>query len=145
MKVLFLDIDGVLNHVSTRERCGDFVGVDKALAKRLGDWLKAHPEVKIVLSSTWRKFPDMHPHLHENGIEWIDVTPAYHYKERGDEIRAWLDKHPEVTEFAILDDTADMSAVNSNFVQTNHKVGLTDEDLVRIEKILNVHASEVAV
>lgn len=135
MKVLFLDIDGVLNHEKTRERCLFYTGVDKVLAKRLTDWLEGK-DVKIVLSSTWRRFPEMHDHLKENGIEWIDVTPHFPNQERGDEIDHWLFCNPAAMEFAVLDDSSDMTAVITNFVQTNPDVGLTDENLKQVGKLL---------
>jgi hypothetical protein len=136
MKVLFLDVDGVLNHNKTRERCLNYLGVDKALAKRLTDWLEGK-DVKIVLSSTWRRFPEMHEHLKENGICWIGVTPFFPNRERGDEIMAWLDEN-ETTAFAVLDDCSDMSAVINCFVLTNPDTGLTDENLKQVEKILGL-------
>lgn len=136
MKVLFLDIDGVLNHEKTRERCLFYTGVDKILAKRLTDWLEGK-DIKIVLSSTWRRFPEMHDHLKENGIEWIDITPFFPNKERGDEIRSWLDNN-DTEAFAVLDDGADMSAVIDCFVLTNPDVGLTQDNLKQVEKILGL-------
>lgn len=134
MKVLFLDVDGVLNNDKTTERCLFYTGVDKTLAKLLTDWMK-DKDVKIVLSSTWRRFPEMHFALKEEGIEWIDVTPHFPNRQRGEEIREWM-MGKEVTAFAVLDDSNDMDAVRSNFVRTNPKVGLVAADLVKLNKHL---------
>lgn len=144
MKVLFLDIDGVLNHNKTRERCLFYTGVDKVLAKRLTDWLEGK-DVKIVLSSSWRRFPEMHDHLKENGIHCIGTTPFFPNKQRGEEIKHWVDSpvhiftdELKVTNFAVLDDGNDMDDVRDNFVRTNPDVGLTDDNLKQVEKILGL-------
>lgn len=72
MKVLFLDIDGVLNRDGTRERIGGYVGLDKKLVDKLLGWLASHPEVQLVLSSTWRLdgplSVDLKAYLRESGI-----------------------------------------------------------------------------
>lgn len=52
-KLIFLDIDGVLNSSSTKDRCGVYVGIEDKkveLLKQLVDTTKA----KLVLISTWR-------------------------------------------------------------------------------------------
>lgn len=131
MKVLFLDIDGVLNNNETTERCNNFTGVDRKLAKRFTDWLNT-TDVKIVLSSTWRLHPEMWFALNEAGISWIDVTPGPH-RYRGDDIKQWLDAHPEVTAYAILDDSTDM--LPSQFdrcVFTDGSHGLQDWDIEKL-------------
>lgn len=136
MKVLFLDIDGVLNRRGTRERCGGFIGVDRELSNRLLKWLR-ESDVKIVLSSTWRRHPEMHPHLMRAGIEWIDTTP-YLGVARGHEIQHWLDQNEgKVTHYAILDDDSDMLDFQMHrFVQTQNHVGLQDEHIEKLKTIL---------
>lgn len=79
------------------------------------------PDLKIVVSSTWRlgETPEtLKKILHPSkliGDAIIDVTPALRYKkdtteeaDRGDEIKHWLDRHPEVTHYVIVDDDNDM-------------------------------------
>ena len=68
---------------------------------------------KVVLSSTWRLFEESRKEVAKQVCEFIDVTPRlfsgiYAPKERGHEIKQWLDQHPEVTRYAILDDNSDM-------------------------------------
>lgn len=141
MRVLFLDIDGVLNNPNTKERCGHYRGVDRALAKRLTDWLKT-TDVQIVLSSTWRKatafMPDAWPHLNEAGIHWIDVTPdlgGYHSREL--EIEAWLAKNP-VDSYAILDDIpVFLPHQMPRFVNTDEMVGLTEANIEQLKALFN--------
>jgi hypothetical protein len=142
MKVLFLDIDGVLNRRGTVERCGPYTGVDMALANQFTDWLKKYPEVSVVLSSAWRlsflEQYDGKEHLHAAGIYWIDETP-FLYDDRGCEIELWLKDRPWVTEFAILDDMNDMGSVLPYLVQTETDIGLTPAHLDVVERILRLH------
>lgn len=138
MKVLFLDVDGVLNHNKTRERCLNYIGVDKVLAQRLTKWL-SDKDIKVVLSSTWRRFPEMHSHLEENGIQWVSITPYLNGLDRGLEIDAWLSANPQVTDWAILDDTADMRPHMNRLVLTNPALGVTDGNLAQVKNLLNIH------
>lgn len=141
MKVLFLDVDGVLNNDLTKEKCCGYVGVDKALAKRLVQWYRFHEKtgLKIVLSSTWRLHPEMWPALNAEGIEWIGITPHLMSKDRGDEISEWLSAHHgEITGYAVLDDNQYniLDLHYRKFVQTNPEVGLTEDDLIKLSTIL---------
>jgi hypothetical protein len=145
MKVLFLDIDGVLNCESTKEKIGErggiFVamhGLDARLVKRLKDWLALHPDVKVVISSTWRLDERMLEIVAET-ILFIDITQTM--ANRQTEIIDWLQRHEGVTHFAILDDIAQFNAnFRHHFVQTSYVHGLRDKDLRRIEDILGLKA-----
>jgi len=82
----------------------------------------------IVISSTWRKGRDL-TFFDGYGLTGniIDKTPILDDKERGDEIAAWLEKHPQYTRFVILDDDSDMSDLIDNLIQTDTDMGLTRE------------------
>lgn len=170
MKVIFLDLDGVLNvevfitavvDVCKREgldfnkhlhdQYGNlFCPMATGMLKHLIDRTNA----KIVISSTWRS----------SGLEkmkqmWLDrslpgevigVTPHYRYLfgdidlafdekfERGFEIQSYLDDHPEITNYLILDDDNDMLPSQlSNFIQTHEQYGITREDVTKGIEILN--------
>lgn len=141
MDILFLDIDGVLNRRGTKERCGHYVGVDRELAKRLTDWLK-ETDVKIVLSSTWRKHPDMWDHLHVNGIYWIDKTP-YIGEARGVEINAWLMANMgKWKRYAVLDDDRGVlpTICSDMFVQTDEDIGVQDEHIEMLTALFSADA-----
>jgi len=115
-KILFLDIDGVLNHSKTKDRIGGFIGLNPGMIKRFNRIVEAHPDLKIVVSSTWRHsfshgvysdFAGLVKLLKERGLQGdiIDHTPVkMSYLTRGAEIRLWLKSHPEVTNYVILDD-----------------------------------------
>ena len=52
MKIIFLDVDGVLNWDHTKARCNGFLGIDKIRVQRLAHIVEATGAV-IVLTSTW--------------------------------------------------------------------------------------------
>lgn len=54
MKIIFLDIDGVLNNAATTDRCGERVGIDKYCLSRLKNVID-HTKAKIVLISSYGK------------------------------------------------------------------------------------------
>jgi hypothetical protein len=135
MKIIFLDIDGVLNCQKTTERFHGFVSIDPKLVKRLNRILK-ETDAKIVLSSTWRLFEDNKEILEKTGIKYIDVTPSFHGL-RGEEINDWLSKHPEVDRYVILDDDSDMLP-NQILFQTTWNDGLTLKIMHEVIKYLNM-------
>jgi hypothetical protein len=145
MKILFLDIDGVLNREGTKERVqtifGPFVGVDKELVERLKEWLDKRPDVSLVLSSSWRADERFNgaftQHLRDSGINWIGETPRT-ANGRGGDIAAYIQaqpQQPQVSHWGIIDD-ADCTPLNHFLVMTNHNIGLTDEDLQKLDKKL---------
>ena len=72
-------------------------------------------------------------------MEIFDITPYDYdkYKQRGDEIRAWLEEHPEVTKFVILDDDSDMCEfTETNLFKTTYKFGLTEEIAEKAKQFL---------
>jgi hypothetical protein len=70
MKLLFLDIDGVLNCKTTTERWNGLIGVDRRLASLFLEWLSGK-DVGIVLSSTWRLYDDTKAQLSAVGLSWM--------------------------------------------------------------------------
>lgn len=138
MKILFLDIDGVLNSAKT---CCAFGGYPMELAHiaafdqaaiRLVQRLCDSAGVQIVLSSAWRishPFAEVGSAL---GLPIIDRTPSS-AGPRGREIQAWLDAHPEVEQYAIVDDDSDMLGEQMpRFVKTNGEEGLTFSDFRKL-------------
>jgi hypothetical protein len=123
MKIVFLDIDGVLNWVGTEDRISGFVGLCPERIQRFNQILDAHPDAKIVVSSTWRAsglfgvyedFDGLKKLLADRGLrgEIIGHTPIHFgHRGRGNEIREYLDEcfaeeNPGQTldAFVVLDD-----------------------------------------
>lgn len=150
MKVLFLDIDGVLNNESTKERIGErggafagMHGLDARLVKRLKDWLAQHPDVKVVISSTWRLDGRLLVMIEEAGIPFIDITRNMENRSR--EVSDWLGRHFGVECYAILDDIRQFKAPHDRyFVQTSYVHGLREKDLRKIEAILGLTKEKAA-
>lgn len=142
MKVIMLDVDGVLNEDTTPTRTKTrmiFIDQEKLLRlKRIVDATGA----KIVLSSTWRydrdnpglngDFLELLEAFYNVGLEFYGYTPVDALGiRRGMEIKAWLGLHPEVTKFVILDDEMfdfEERGLLPRLVKTDFAYGgLTDE------------------
>ena len=156
MKIIFLDIDGVLNCNTSKSRCGDFIGIDKDKVKRLASIVE-QTNAKLVLISDWKigwepfkrydKVENPHAkylddHLERKGkLYLIDKTRESNLNLRGSGIRDWLTKHPDVTAWVILDDYAfsDYSDIDivSHIIYTDPATGLTDNDVAEAINILN--------
>jgi len=116
MKIVFTDIDGVLNWCGTEDRIEGFYGLCPERIQRLNHIFDAHPDAKIVISSTWRRtsflgYPDfrgLKALLAQRGVrgEIIDMTPIRPiYQTRGAEIKDWLEQNKHLLPtFVILDD-----------------------------------------
>ena len=133
MKILFLDIDGVVNCVTTFQRHRGAIGIDPEMAFRIGQIVIA-TGCEIVLSSTWRLFEPSREEVRKQVYPFIDVTPnmpkfgGAEMCERGYEIKDWLDRHPEVKKYAILDDNSDMLPEQfPNFFKTSWSTGITED------------------
>ena len=171
MKVIFLDFDGVLNSAASflyedRKRRGkgrkhleSFCPVNETLChvctSNFKHILDEVQDAKIVISSTWRTIYDLdwlRKKLEEYGIDGsrvIDKTPEIlpakmsMNVERGEEIKAWLDAHIEVTRYVILDDNYIGPPFQDNhiepgpcFVKSTWNVGLTLPLAIQAVKIL---------
>ena len=64
------------------------------------------------------------------------MTPLTNGMSRGREIQLWLQQHPEVDSFVILDDDADMDNLIDRLVQTEIETGLTEQDADRAIELL---------
>lgn len=138
MKIVFLDIDGVLNsedwvsrQVAKNIRVqSDRDWFDPEAVKRLNSLFVVVPSAKVVISSAWRclhsmdELADLFKSVGLLGVEIIGMTG--HDKEgvRGREIQAFLDTMPEAPTFVILDDDNDMEHLLPFLVQTSWANGL---------------------
>lgn len=164
-KVLFLDIDGVLNTERQHDRCVEaglayvdnfgyaFDPVSVANLKRIVDETGAD----IVISSSWKfwglstmqklwasrelpgKIIDVTPNnVSDEMLLSVDLDLMDLPAGKGSEIKEWLSTSgQQVTHYAILDDLPDMlPEQQSHFVQIDPRIGITKDDADRIITIL---------
>ena len=159
MKVIFLDIDGVLNThdylIATQAaqtfdaggkitRWNHEEDMDRVLVARVNRIIEA-TGAKVVISSSWRllfQLDDIRGFLTSRGFvgEIIGETPRYVHKEdwtsgridhRADEIRAWLREDGGAVEsYVILDD--DHEEIGESF---GDRYVRTDGDLGLTEEL----------
>ena len=157
--VLFLDVDGVLNHRAIFQPSRSGSPLSPAAIRRLRN-IVSITGCRVVLSSTWRMLPHHVEQLRAAGgfpsphDDWRTVElpllvqkgasagksillPGVNAPRRGDEIAEWLSRHPEVDRFAIVDDDADMLPEQvPHFVQTSFDDGLLDHHAARLVNLL---------
>lgn len=139
MKVIFLDIDGVLNcEVTMAKLKNNRTGIDAKLVSRFNRILRS-TDAKVVLSSTWRLWPYWRQAMKDAGLivgRFIDITPYNKgLTSRGTEVKQWLDLHPEVTKFCCIDDGEDFLEGQTLF-KCSPLTGLTDEIANRVIQYL---------
>lgn len=155
MKVIFLDLDGVLNSMAydRMRNWAELTDIDETrleLVKEIVDATGA----KIVFTSTWRTDWDKDPSLRDEngryiadtfaryGLEIYDKTPDFGLNaDRGDEIREWIKGVATALEsFVIIDDFVyDWGDMYGNFVKTSPYIGrgLEHEHVQKAIRILN--------
>jgi hypothetical protein len=132
MKVIFLDIDGVLNCETTRNPRNLPYVVDPKLLRRFKRLLD-RTGAKVVLSSTWRYDPAGLFAARHAGIPFVDVTPDMPRRPRRDEVLAWLSDHPRVKRYVIIDDEDDELPL----FQPSAATGLTQKIVNGVADYLN--------
>ena len=136
MKVLFLDIDGVVNNKRTRENFEGFMAIDPAMTALI-QRIVQNTGCEIVLSSSWRLFQNGRDEIERKICKFADITPILH-ASRGYEINVWLSLHPQIEHYAILDDAESiLPEQQANFFQTRWETGLTEDIALAVEKHLN--------
>ncbi len=160
-KVIFLDVDGVLNSTKSCEfyhkkyggnGYGGFFGESEepTLENVLWDeecvgWfdkIVKETGASIVISSTWRKyygllaFHSMFKLYNVFDLDIIGKTKQKGFIGRGKEIQDFIEEN-NVKNYVILDDDSDMlESQMSNFVNTDCDLGLTKNDYLKAVKIL---------
>ena len=135
-KLIFLDVDGVLNKYPATWKHSPLLPLEPACMYRLCAIVN-RTGAGIVVSSSWRLFPDAYAGLLDTLTNppysipkdtFLGVTPDLPTVTRGDEIQLWLYSHPRFIDcqFVILDDSEDMGALLPRLVQTNLADGLTE-------------------
>jgi hypothetical protein len=149
-RILFLDIDGVVLPLSqmTRRRYEDYgEGQIPLPLGRLVTLLDEHPQIELVLSSSWRldvgieRARDLLPERHRAKL--IGETPAVgNGNDRGAECLQWLAVQPADCLFAAVDDCRQLYAVGVAWlVLVNAREGIDDTSIQIIKRLLRVPAA----
>lgn len=155
VKILFLDIDGVVNNQEnfnpSQKRTP--YPIDSYCAFLVGK-IQIATDCKVVLSSSWRHYPDAVKIVSDSVVEIIDITPDFLIVKddngkdvtRGAEINKWLDSQSLKSDFfvdkyVILDDDSDFYDDQPLF-KTTFKTGLTDEISQNVIDYLNGEDNE---
>lgn len=160
MKIIFLDIDGVLNSrkyfVETHKgnlvchKVYDYTK-EEDLAKlqmlkidfyklQLLKEIIRETDAKIVITSAWRNLSDwtlIEEYLTNKGLPIIGTTQSF--GSRGEEIIDYLGNHEEIDNYIIIDDDMflDFYELENNLVKTNYDDGLTYEQVFDAIDMLN--------
>lgn len=161
-KVIFLDIDGVLNNFDSPEVHREVI--DKNMVLRLKRIVDASG-ANIILTSSWRLFyhtwqncgdqrlaehyKKLMAAFEESNITVYGVTNEVSYgaNSRPEEINEWLGSHQDIKNYVILDDSSWDWGILSDYVVTTRRrdyysengwrSGLEDEDADRAISILS--------
>ena len=161
-KVVFLDIDGVLNsnfwNENHQREISDGILIDESKVKMLCK-LARDTDAKIILHSGWkywfdsdlkplrREAENLRALLEKEGLTIAGVTPDHTTEEikkskkfslvKAGEILAWLKQHNDVDAWVVLDDLDLHNAeIEKHQVRTDPSIGLTDEDVEKAERML---------
>lgn len=161
-KVIFLDVDGVLNsnfwNDNHQREISDGTLIDEEKIKLLACLVKK-TNSKIILHSGWRTWFDSELEplrieakkliqlLEKEGLRIDGLTPDLTTEEirktkkfslvKADEILLWLKLHNDVTNWVVLDDL-DLHNIQvaQHQVKPDQTVGLTAQDVEKAVKIL---------
>lgn len=138
---MFLDIDGVLNgyNIYQSNRPYPLSEFNEEKVEILNSLFDEIPEIKLVLSSSWRFFDGIENIIRESGIkkELFSITP-YSIINRGDEIKQWLNNFDGDYKYCIVDDIDDFDKdQKNNIVFTDPNIGITKKDVEKIKLIFN--------
>ncbi len=152
MKLIFLDIDGVLNRDSTEIAApSGCMFVEDELVKKLHR-IYCETHAKIVLSSSWRmgwydiEFGKTDTHNAEDytalagkllsfGIPINGYTEMLYDQSRADEITKYLKNAKDVEAFVILDDMR-IKGYKEHQIMTDPETGLTENDVKKAIALL---------
>lgn len=148
MKLIFLDVDGVLNDHQFSERAGS-CSITARCVRNFNLLLDA-TGAKIVLSSAWRYMVPgamslkgfeylLRTHGVVAGIEIVGATPRdEEVPTRGQQISEWIKANGEPEAYVVIDDMQfDIQDWGHPLVMTEGFDGLKDADVRQAIRILN--------
>ncbi len=151
MKIIFLDIDGVVNTIFWDEEKQKFRfsnpmdnKVSNTTAVNILTGICRETNAKIVISSSWRKITDVSECLYNSGlprdIEIIGKTGSRNDGCRGKEITDWLKDNENlgIENYVVIDDEVNNITPYhlGKVIQTDSDSGLTAKSGFRVINIL---------
>lgn len=146
MKIIFLDIDGVLAPIPRPFKQDQFKA---SCVNCFESIFESVPDAKIVISSTWRigsNLKKLRKLLEKSGLSCADriigktvdytETGEFLYLTRGQEISTWLMDQTDIESYVIVDDDTDISPHGPRWVQPVHELGVQEDDAKRCITIL---------
>ena len=144
MRILFLDVDGVLNRKGFEP--ADTVElaswIEPALATRLAAAVR-EIEAEVVMSSDWRitcSLDQLRAQLARAGIDVVlrDVTPVLEGQPRWREIEAWMVEHQvHAEDIVIVDDELTMGPLGWRHVRTRADDGVDEPAAAAIKAMFS--------
>ena len=147
MKVIFLDIDGVLNSykfsktLENHENLFYGMEIDPFSLELFTNLLKNNASIKVVISSSWRdslslyQFKELFKSFQD---QIIDMTSSDVDKAKS--IELWVKTH-KINEFVILDDDVlfDLDhGFNKKQIKTSPNLGISHEHINQIKILLHL-------
>lgn len=143
MKVIFLDFDGVINDYMSFNEINDY-NVEEL--KTIID----NTDAKVVVTSShkylWQRNNNINGFINsyyikglkEKGIDIFDCTPYLKSdNQRENEILEYLNHHPEITQYLILDDDYIIETLKEHEIFLDLQSGLREKHIIPATKILN--------
>ena len=162
MKLIFLDIDGVLNsnfwNDTHQREISDGTLIDEEKVMLLGQLIR-NTSAKVILHSGWKFWFDdevkplrreaerLISMLKKEGIEVYGVTPDHTTEEirknkkfslvKAGEILAWVSRYDNIEKWIVIDDIdLHNEEVRKHQILTDASVGLTVENICEAERLL---------
>lgn len=141
MKLLFLDIDGVMTTDEGMINNEKLYSFSSSCVEVLNKILSSN-NVRIILTSSWRTVFDVEKQCRifkENGVKQLPMGQIKDlgYKYRNLEIKSYLENR-KVEGFVILDDMQ-IEGFDDNFVLIDPRKGLSEEHVERVNEVLNIN------
>lgn len=163
-KVIFLDIDGVLNTNDFKEELTKEYRINLEKVGLMAS-LVGKTKAEIVLHSAWRFWFDKNLRpieksaellvtaFEDNNIKIVGVTPDLFTEEirktkkfskvKANEIKSWLMKNPDVVNWIVIDDLdLNDEDIRRRQIKPDSKTGLTEDDIKVACKLIQANEEE---
>lgn len=157
MKVIFLDIDGVLNCHQSYNWDWNTIATINPVCVRTFNSIVCYTGAKIVISSAWR-YMILNGHMDVRGFEYLlrshgvrgevigHTASDEDIDERADQIGDWMEKrrhalgHDDIERYVVIDDTLSSGMDRHPFVHTDGNKGIQIEDAKKAVDLLGALA-----